>query len=223
MVRKEYSGIIAALGGERHKPEHKQPASLAAGRAIASWITPAHEILFDDFRWFAALLNMQLTDPWAIEELNDTNIRGFEGPEFGRRYQVWYNACKVGTMQVMMSFDGMLKRNNFSENRSARVKLDLDYLRFIPYIDAGSLIYQIVLLVRDFDFTNGDASRAKARATAADALGGYLWEAVREPEFDPSFDFSIDGSCDLLRHVVDDWKKQGIDPMVKWGGDREKA
>ncbi|MGO8145239.1 hypothetical protein AB9F42_20525 [Rhizobium leguminosarum] len=219
--RKDYSGIIKQLKGERHKPRHQQPESLEAGGAVASGIEPAHHIVFEDFRWFAAVLNLHLP-AWAIEELNDTHFRGDHGPAVGRRYKVWYNACQVGTMQVTIGIGRLLERERFKGERSARVELDLTYLRFIPYRDARGLVYQIALLIGASDSEDGEVSRTKAAATAADALGGHLWEAVRAPEFGPSFDFYVDGPYDLLKSVVDDWKKQGIDPMVKWGGDRKR-
>ncbi|WFU12186.1 hypothetical protein QA646_19850 (plasmid) [Rhizobium sp. CB3090] len=85
VLPKDHSDLIALLKGERHKPEHKQPESLAAGGALVSWIRPAHEILFEDFRWFAAVMNQNISDPWAVEELHDTDIHGYSGPEIGRK------------------------------------------------------------------------------------------------------------------------------------------
>ncbi|MBY3314747.1 hypothetical protein [Rhizobium laguerreae] len=223
VIRKDYSGILKQLDGDRHVPQHKQPESLVAGGAIASWINPAHEILFDDFRWFGAVMNQHLPDAWAIEELPKTDLRGYEGPEFGRKYRVWYNACEIGTMQVSLGVGGLLKRDKFAENRAARVELDLEYLRFISYRDARGLLYEVALLVGSFAKDDGETSRSKAQAIASDALGAHLWETVRHPEFDPSFEFQVDGPYDLLREIVDHWKAGGIDPMKKWNGDREPA
>ncbi|NKK58784.1 hypothetical protein GFM44_23075 [Rhizobium leguminosarum bv. viciae] len=218
VVRKDFSGIIAQLEGERHKPQHKQPASLAAGGAITSWIRPQHETLFEDFRWFAALMNRHVADEWAIEELPTTDARGYEGPDIGRMYEVWYNACKVGRMQVTLGSGSLLSDD---KERSARVELKMNYLRFIDYRDAHSLLYEIGLLTGTFDRANADTFRAKAASAATDALTGYLWEAVRQPDIDPWFDFTAEGSYDILYDQVEHWRKNGIDPMTKWGGDRD--
>ncbi|NKM65071.1 hypothetical protein GFL58_29535 [Rhizobium leguminosarum bv. viciae] len=220
VIRKDYSGIIAQLEGERHKPQHKQPESLAAGGAIASRIRPQHESLFEDFRWFAALMNRHIADEWAIEELPTTDVRGYEGPEIGRMYDVWYNACEVGRMQVTLGAGALLSKE---KERSARVELKLNYLRFIPYRDAHSLLYEIGLLTGSYDRTNGEAFRATAASAATDALTGYLWEAVRQPDLDPWFDFMAEGSYDVLHDQVEHWRKNGIDPMTRWGGDRDGA
>lgn len=220
VVHTDYSGIIALLEGERHKPQHQQPASLAAGGAI--WIQPEHETLFRDFRWFGAILNRHLADPWAIEELNDTNARGYDSPDVGRKYKVWYNACEVGSFQVTVGADALLRIDKSMDIRAAVLELQLNYLRFIPYAHARGLLYEMALMVGTFDQDEGDASRARAQIMATDALGGYLWEVVRSPELDPYFDFRVEGSYDLLRDQTEHWEKHGVDPMAEWGGDRER-
>lgn len=222
VVHKDYTGIIAQLEGERHVPRHEQPESLAAGGAIASWIRPEHETLFRDFRWFGAMLNRSLPDPWAIEEKPKTDARGFEGPDIGRMYRVWYNACEVGRLQVTVGSGMILRRDKSEDTRTACLELDLNYLRFIPYRDARSFLYELALLIGSFDQEDGEASRSKAQALAADALGGHLWEAVRNPEFDPMFDFSVEGTYDLVRDQSDHWSKIDFDPMAN-GGDRVRG
>lgn len=163
VIHKDYSGIIAQLEGERHVPRHRQPESLAAGGAIKSWIRPEHETLFEDFQWFGTILNRHRADPWSIEELPSTDARGYDGREIGRMYEVWYNACKVGRFQVTLGSGALLRRDKSEDKRSARIDLDLDYLRFIPYQDARGLLYELALMVGPFDRNDGNASRAKGR------------------------------------------------------------
>ncbi|SMD16426.1 hypothetical protein [Rhizobium sp. RU36D] len=219
VLHKDYSGIISQLEGERHVPRQDPPASLVAGGAIASWIRPQHQILFEDFRWFAAILNRHLGETWAIEELPDTNARGYDSPDIGRQYRIWFNACSVGRFQVTVGA-GLLSQDKSADRRSARLELELNYLRFIPYQEARGLLYEMALMIGSFDRGNPEASRAKAQALAADALGGYLWEAVRTPEVDQSFDFIVEGSYDLVRDQTDHWVKHSFDPMAN-GGDRD--
>lgn len=222
VVHTDYSGIKVQIEeGERHKPQHQQPTSLAAGGAIASWIRPAHEILFEDFRWFGAVLNQHVAEPWSIEELNDTNARGYDAPDIGRQYHIWYNACRMGRMQVTCGgSDWVFKPEGFADNRRACVEIELNYLRFVPYDDAHNLISQIILFIGRFDFEDGERSRVLARGEGADVLAGHLWEAVRQSDIDPHFEYSIQGPYELLRHTVDHWTTSGIDPFEKWGGDR---
>ncbi|MGR9252518.1 hypothetical protein [Rhizobium leguminosarum] len=220
VVRKDYSGILQELEGERHVPKHQQPESLAAAGAIKGWTKEPHEILFEDFRWWAAVLNQNVSDPWSIEEINDIELRGYDGPAYGRKFRVWYNACEVGRMQVAVGGFRLLKPERFADDRCARVDLELSYLRFIPLDDARSLISTLVLFIKPFDFDNAELSREKAGAAASDVLAGYLWEAVRLPKIDPYFEYKIEGPYSLLRHTVEHLKKNDIDPMVKWQGDR---
>ncbi|AYM66216.1 hypothetical protein G6L68_25350 [Agrobacterium fabrum] len=221
VVHKDYSGIIAQLEGERHVPRHQQPESLVAGGAIKSWIRPEHETLFEDFRYFGAVLNRHLADSWSVEELPRTDARGFDSPEIGRMYEVWYNACKVGRFQVTLGSGMLLRRDKSEDKRSACLELDLNYVRWVPYNDARNLLYEFVMMVGSFDMDNAEASRARAMTIAAEALGGHLWEVVRNPDLDPMFDFRIEGSYDLLRDQTDHWKAHGFDPMAN-GGDRDR-
>jgi hypothetical protein len=221
VVHTEYKGIKAQIEeGERHKPNHKQPASLAAGGAVKSFITPADEILFDDFRWFGAVLNRHIAEPWSIEELNNTDARGYDGPDVGRQYHIWYNACRMGRMQVTCGGQASMQPERSAENILARVEIELNYLRFVPYHDALGLISEIALFIGSFDFEDGERSRVLARGEGAGALAGHLWEAVRQSDLDPQFEYSITGPYELLRQTVDHWMTHGIDPFEKWSGDR---
>ncbi|AYG64449.1 hypothetical protein [Rhizobium jaguaris] len=57
VIRKHYNGGVKLLEGERHKPQHAQPETLVAGGAMEGWIKEPHQILFEDFRWWAPVLN----------------------------------------------------------------------------------------------------------------------------------------------------------------------
>src|SRR5215210_5200506 len=115
-------------------------------------------------------------------------------PEVGRRYQVYYNACRMGTMQVTTGgAEAILRPETFTDNRQARVEIELSYLRFVPYDDVLSLISQIVLFIGHFDFEDGERSRTRARTEAVAVLAGHLWEAVRQSDIDPYFQFSTEG------------------------------
>ncbi|MBX3579777.1 MAG: hypothetical protein KF723_21445 [Rhizobiaceae bacterium] len=224
VIHKDYAGIIAAIEeGDRHKPLHKQPKSLIEGGAVPSFITVAHQVLFDDFRWFGAAMNQNVAEAWSIEELNDTDVRGVESPEVGRRYQVYYNACKMGTMQVTVAgFGAVMRPEEFEKDRQARVELEISYLRFVPFGDALSLVREIAILMGSLadaqDTSSGRPSNALALSNAA--LTEHLWESVRNADIDPSFEFRAEGPYEVLRELVTHWKSNGIDPYERWAGDR---
>lgn len=223
VIHKSYSDVKLAIEkGERHKPQHNQPKSLIDGGAVKSRITAAHEILFDDFRWFGVLLDSDFRGEigWAIEEINDTDIREFEGPDVGRQYRVYYNACRMGTIEVAVGGHEWLSRPEaFAQNRQARVEVRLDYLRFVSFEAAHGLIYSIALYIGSFG-DDGEAARSKAAGIATAALTGHLWESVRKPNIDMYFNFRMNGPYELLRRATDQWEAKGVDLSEKLGGDQ---
>ena len=224
VIKPDYSRIKAQIEyGERHKPLHQQPTSLAGGGAIVSWIEEKHEILFEDFRWFGAVLNPHLAEQWSIEEINDTSAKGYDAPDIGRQYHIWYNAFHMGRMQVTCGDYWSPNMQSFAENRQANVKIELNCLNFVPYEDALNLISQIILYIGTYNANAGESERIRAQGLASHALAGHLWEVVREPDYSSCFDFSFEGPYDLLRISNDHWSKKGIDPFKKWGGDRENV
>lgn len=214
VTHKNYTGRLKQLNGERRSPKHVQPQSLAGGGVHPSSIQPEHQVLFEDFRWFGALINKHIPKPWAIEELPTTVARGYDSPDIGRNYKVWYNACEVGSFQITVGSAALFNRSIPGEERSAVLDLSLNYLRFIPYQNAHGLLYGLSLLIGDFRKERADTCRALARAQAADALGGYLWEAIRAPDIDPTFTFRAEGSYDLVRDRTNEWLQSGYDPLA---------
>ncbi|RWB65395.1 hypothetical protein [Mesorhizobium sp.] len=221
VIHKDYSAIKSAIReGVRHKPKHDQPKSLADGGAIKSFITASHELLFDDFRWFGAVLNQHISEGWAVEEINDTDVRGFDGPRVGRRYHVFYNAWKMGTIQVTIGgSDWISSPEEFAANRRAEVELYLDNLRFVPFDSAHSLVATLALYAGQSD-QDYEKARKRAANIANAALIGHLWESVRNPDFDTMFEFRTEGPYEALRQLVAHWKANDVDPYKQWGGDR---
>ncbi|RWQ80741.1 MAG: hypothetical protein EOS85_15845 [Mesorhizobium sp.] len=220
VVHKDFDGIKKEIeDGERHPPEHKQPNALAEG-GVKTYVTRADEIVFDDFQWFGTMMNRDVADPWAIEEMEDTEIRDFgsEAPEYGRRYRVYYNACDMGTLQVRSDGFDVLNDERFAANRRAKALLELHNLRFVPYDDALSLVRAVVLHLGPFEDREKAWDTASAEATAT--LSGHLWETVRVADTVMTFDHRTSGPYELVRRTTDHWKKCDIDPFEKWGGDR---
>ncbi|WP_395449407.1 hypothetical protein ACHMW7_05915 [Aminobacter sp. UC22_36] len=221
VIHKDYSGIVAAIeDGERHAPVHQLPSSICEN-GVKSFITPAHHILFDDFKWFGVMLNRHIADPWAIEELRDTEIRDYlsDGPEYGRRYRVFYNACQMGTLEVSIGGIGWISSpEKFEEEREARALLELDHLRFVPHDDAHSLVAAVELFIGKF--SDGEVAREHAVAKTSRSLTAHLWESMRRPDVVQSFEYRTQGPYDLVRHTSQHWLKNGIDPFERWKGDR---
>ena len=202
---KIYSEIKFSIEeGLRYKPQNNQPKSLISGGALQSMISPSHDVIFNDFQKFGKILNANVSDSWVIEEINETSFPKYEGPEFGRSYRVYYNACKIGTMQVTVGGrDWFFEPGKFAQNRQARVYLELSYIRFIPYIDAKSLIGTIVFFMGSLG-TDSSVARSKSEEVANAALTEHLWETVRNPAIDTTFDFTTEGPYELLRELANE-------------------
>jgi hypothetical protein len=223
VIHKGYDAIKKDIEeGERHVPQHKQPTELAKGGA-KSYVSKADEIVFEDFKWFGTMLNREIAEPWAFEELEDTSLRelGVDSPEYGRRYQIYYNGRKMGTVQVRAGGFDVLDEKRFSTNRQATALIDLYNLRFVPYEHVISLVRAVIFFIGPFKDRDTAWDRATAEAIAA--LAGYAWETIRVPDLVQDFDHRTDGPYELVRHTTEHWKKNEIDPFEKWGGDRPRA
>jgi hypothetical protein len=215
----EYARIIRQLEeGERHVPQHNRPKSIHDS-GFESFVTPAHEVLFEDFNWFGALMNRQTADPWAVEETPDTLLKDLDDPDLGRTYNVYYNAVMMGRLQIGIGdLHSLLHPQEFIHKRSARAFLQLNWLRFVPYDDAHQFVSALGLLLGRFE--EHEAAYARAAAAATAALMGYLWESVRVEDAVMDFEYRTEGPYDLLLQTTDHWKANGIDPFESWNGDR---
>jgi len=222
---KELAGLIKKLEqGERRPAQHVRPETVT-DKGFHSFATAGVQAVFGGFEYFGALLNQHVAEAWTIEETDDTRVKDIrsDSPELGRTYQVFYNGVKLGRLQVTegsnMSGAFKVEIEWRRENRAAHATLDLDYLRFIAYDDVLSLISAIELFVGPFE--NNDIARPRAKANAAAALTGYLWEVQRADEqYVPSFEHRVEGPYDLLKLTTDHWKEGGVDPFERWNGDR---
>ncbi len=194
-------------------PEQRPPASLAAGGAQAKDINAADEILFANFSWFATALNKVLPDPWSVEEISDTVTIRSEYPDIGRKYVLWFNSCRVGTLSVCAwGLHSLTQPEKFEENPSAKATVQLKHLRFIPYQDALALLHWLAFYITTSEHETADERRLRLDTIAGLALAQYLWDAVRQPEVDPGFRFSVEGSYNLFREIVAHWHNIGFDP-----------
>lgn len=225
----EDAGIIKEIQeGERRKPKHNRPKSVRDS-GLDSFVTPAHEVVFEDFDWFAAVLNYTVSDPWAVEETPRTEIRDImtDGPYLGRTYKVYYNSLLMGDLQVTRGID-LQNQHKFSgiiptmeealKHRYAEVIIELHYMRWVPYADALSLIVSLERLLGPSHDQKADGDRASVAAVAA--LTAYLWESASVEDVVMSFDHRIDGPYEGLRIYTEHWQKEGFDPFERWGGDR---
>ena len=224
-LRRKYASVIKQIEGERHVPRHDRPESIH-GRRSFSRVTPAHEVVFEDFEWFGTQMNHLTSHAWAVEETPETLIDDppDEPPDLGRTYKVFYGAAQLGRLQITAvhqshftnpSGSRLERKERFRKERSARALVELEYLN-CPYPDASNFIAAVERLLGRSD----EAASARAMSAAVAALTGYLWEAICVDDVAGTFYHRTEGPYEWLREETDHWRAVGIDPFERWNGDR---
>jgi hypothetical protein len=218
-MAQQHSEIVKLMmDGDRHKPQHMR----ATSRGVGGSITAAHKLMFDLFNWFGPALNQHVSQPWAAEELANTLVRDpwSDSPEFGRRYRIWYNAAELGMVQVIVAgTDWFHHPDRYREHPEAEAIVSLSWMRFVPYDDALSFIAGISRLMGRVVDQERFQENAEMAATAA--MTRYLWETMlAEGEYIPDFYWRARGPFEGLRLTTAHWAESGIDPFIKWAGDR---
>src|SRR5262249_6581233 len=97
--------IKALRGSEPIVPKHQPPKSI--GESVPSLVRREDRLFFDDFRDFGTVVNWCLADehvggPWRLQELpnTDLSLNFSHMPDFGRRYDIFYNQVPLGTLEV---------------------------------------------------------------------------------------------------------------------------
>jgi hypothetical protein len=90
------------LNGKPITPNHA-PSSLRNGTELR--ITDEDRRFFSDFEMFADALNHRFepNEPWRLQERPDGELTGRKEPEYGRRYEIFYNEYSVGNLQMFAS------------------------------------------------------------------------------------------------------------------------
>ena len=106
-------------------PKHARSADLKEG-----WGVTGEDLqFFEDFDLFGDVLNRTMNDePWRVQEMSETEISGIRDyPLYGRRYEIFYNQHKLGTLQVHAS-------HPYSASEPiVRTEIELDFARLIPF------------------------------------------------------------------------------------------
>ena len=91
--------LTQLLDGEPITPKH---ATSSLQNGIELFISDADRRFFSDFEMFADALNhrFQPNEPWRVQELPNAELTGREEPDYGRRYEIFYNKYSVGDLQI---------------------------------------------------------------------------------------------------------------------------
>jgi len=125
----------------RRGPKRKFLSKLLNGKPITPNHTPSSHgtelritdedrRFFSDFEMFADALNHRFepNEPWRLQERPNAELTGREEPEYGRRYEIFFNEYSVGNLQIFAS-------HHYGPGADPRVgtEIELQYARLLPF------------------------------------------------------------------------------------------
>lgn len=182
------------MSGGPITPKHTRPAGLSEGWGI----NDGDLQFFEDFDLFGDVLNRTLEDePWRVQEMSKTEISGLDDtPLYGRRYAIFYNQHKLGTLQIYAI-------HPYSASEPiVRTEIELDFARLIPFHSISGFVSSIAM----FTASRGIEEMDKAARSAQGAAINTLWRIEYDPELDDrssggDIEFQFDGSAENYLRV----------------------
>ena len=185
----------ALESGEPITPKHARPVDLKEG-----WGISGEDLqFFEDFDLFGDVLNRILEEePWRVQEMSKTEISGLDDtPLYGRRYEVFYNQHKLGTLQVYAS------RHSYSASEPiVRTEIELDFARLTPFQSISGFVSFVAM----FTASSSREEMEKAAISTQRAAINELWQIEYDPDLDDrssggSIKFQFDGSAENYLRV----------------------
>lgn len=217
-IHDQYEKVISEIqDGKRRDPKHEIAGGLRGKWDRSSAADPVDQYAFDELAWFGAALDHGTGDAWSLEETADTMRRAWylDSPSYGRRWIIYYNALKLGWIEVSATPLKVLGTvDEFRADPMAQLDISLGFMRFVPHDVAFGLLYQASFLMQSV--ADGyDAARERARSAAESAMVRHIWEVMRAgDQYVPDFDFSAEGPYDVFREMTAHWKQSGFDPLT---------
>ncbi len=156
-----------------------QPADIAS-KNLSRLVSIEDRLFFGDFGDFAAVINWWFAkhgkygdkSPWCLQELPDIELKLNVSvvPAFARRYAIFHNQVRLGTLEVSSSFDYSTK------NPNVRTDIELDYIRLLTFDAVYVFLTDIASHVSD---DQNEKEYIQARRTIDFALMQVLWHAQK--------------------------------------------
>ena len=176
-------------------PKH-QPA-----KALSSLASEEDRLFFEEFKEFADVVNWWFADKhvgtnWRLQELPEFDLKHnfSDMPDFGRRYDIFYNQVHLGTLEVSPGVE------YGSEKREVRTSIQLDWVRLLHVYTIREYLGGVALHV--CDPRPGTTGYLEARAAIEGCLTNALWDAQRISEYDLEADY---GQLELQLNGTPDW------------------
>src|SRR4051794_17408955 len=150
-LRHEHRLIVEEIeNGKPIEPRHAQPASIDQD-GFTSCITGEDRAAFAKTRFFGITVNRSLDwGGWRLQEKSQPLLRGFDGPSFGRSFDLFYNAHLTGCVYLYAS---PLSQSFFSGGEALKkpvdlkVRVDVEHTQFYSYHQLRDLLRALTFSV----------------------------------------------------------------------------
>jgi hypothetical protein len=176
--------LFKLLHGEPITPKHAPP-SLRNG--VELFISDADRLFFSDFEIFADAVNHRFepNEPWRVQELPDAELTGREEPDYGRRYEIFYNQYRVGNLQIFAGHP------YGPDDPQVGTEIELHYARLLPF----AAIKRFVFAIANFTASGNSEEALRVYNALHETMLNELWQH----EFDPDLDSRTNGGSIELR------------------------
>jgi hypothetical protein len=163
-------------------PEHLPPKII--GENFSSLVTDGDRQFFEDFIDFGVVVNWWLADehvggPWRLQELAKTDLglpRLYirDEPAFGRRYAIFHNQIRLGTLEVSSS------PLYSSEKRDVTARIELDSVWLLAFGSIAGFLKGIAMHVGNPAPNSMECMQTDINTV--EVLMGSLWHSNRASE-----------------------------------------
>jgi hypothetical protein len=169
---------------------------------------------FQSFWYFADCINKLYSDlsgPIRLQELGDTLIQGSlsnHGPAYGRRYDIFYNQCKIGLLEICAGLD----RHFDPENKSVDLEITIDRVppTMLPYSVVYGFLQSIASLVTSAHRPKypGNTAYAKteyqhAMSEIRTAISELMWNMHRDDDWFSELQIELSGTPDHYYRLLE--------------------
>jgi len=199
-LRKKF--LSALLHSAPITPNHQPPKSIGEGFS-SPLVSNDDQRFFDDFGDFARVVNWWLADsdvgsPWRLQELPDTelSLRFSDMPNFGRRYSIFYNQVRLGTLEVSPAH---LRYS--ADNPLVYADIEIEWVRLLTLHTVRALLDAIALHVSDPN--QNTLGHLQIEVGIDRALTEVVWQTQRISE--SGMDGESYGQLELRLHGLATW------------------
>lgn len=200
--------------GEPIKVKHATPRSLTHD-GKQRYGAEKHDFECFQLLWYFPewinKLYSDLSEPIRLQELRDTSISGSradEGPAYGRRYDIYYNRCKIGLLEICASLDRVFD----PAVKSVDVEITINAVppTVLPYSDVYGFLSTVASLVTSRSkpkyahLPNGETEYDDALSSIRTAMAELMWNTRSEADAWTELSIRLSGTPDhyyeLLQH-----------------------